>query len=101
MESSIELEDVSLIYPVYGVHSRSIKSVVSFATGGRLNREEAITFQVRGSLKNINIKFSSGDRVGIVGHNGAGKTTLLKVLAQIYETYEGTGFGFWEDTVSL
>lgn len=35
-------------------------------------------------LKNINLKFESGDRVGIIGINGAGKSTIIKLLFKIY-----------------
>ena len=86
--ASIELQDVSLVYPIYGTNSRSLKSsMIHFATGGRLNREHSIV-QVE-ALKNINFSLKSGDRLGLIGHNGAGKTTLLKVLAQIYEPTKG------------
>ena len=41
--ASIELEDVSLIYPVYGVNARSLKkSLINFAVGGRLSQERAV-----------------------------------------------------------
>lgn len=85
----IELKDVSLIYPVYGVKARSLKtSLLHLAVGGRLNKEGG-SVNVE-ALKNINLKLESGDRVGLIGHNGAGKTTLLKTLAQIYEPSQGT-----------
>src|SRR5689334_18660329 len=35
------------------------------------------------ALKNINLQFQPGDRVGLIGNNGAGKTTLLKILSRI------------------
>lgn len=35
------------------------------------------------ALKDINLKVSKGERVGIVGPNGSGKTTLLKIIAGI------------------
>ncbi len=87
--ASIELEDVSLIYPVYGVNARSLKkSLINFAVGGRLSQEKG-SVEVE-ALKNIDLKLQSGDRLGIIGHNGAGKTSLLKVLAQIYEPTLGS-----------
>jgi ABC-2 type transport system ATP-binding protein len=33
------------------------------------------------ALSNINVEFSDGDRVCLIGHNGAGKTTLLRLIA--------------------
>ena len=85
----IELKDVSLVYPVYGVNARSMKkSLINIAVGGRLNQDNG-SVEVE-ALNEINITLKSGDRLGIIGHNGAGKTSLLKVLAQIYEPTHGT-----------
>lgn len=41
------------------------------------------------ALKNVNLRFHDGDRIGIIGHNGAGKSTLLLVLADIYSLTSG------------
>lgn len=41
------------------------------------------------ALRNLNLHFRPGDRVGIIGHNGAGKSTLLKLLAGIYAPTTG------------
>ncbi|WP_157819305.1 ABC transporter ATP-binding protein [Mariprofundus aestuarium] len=41
------------------------------------------------ALKGVDLEFSSGERVGIVGHNGAGKSTLLKCMAGIYPPTKG------------
>ncbi len=40
-------------------------------------------------IKNLNLKFSSGDSVVLVGLNGAGKTTLVKLLVRLYDVTEG------------
>lgn len=86
--ATIELENVSLSYPVYGANSRSFKtSLVNFATGGRLQKERTAIYVE--ALRDINFKLHPGDRLGLIGHNGAGKTTLLKTLAQIYEPTQG------------
>lgn len=86
---SIDLQEVSLIYPIYGTQARSLKtSIINLATGGRLNKDDG-TVKVE-ALKDINLKLEVGDRLGLIGHNGAGKTTLLKVLAQIYEPTRGS-----------
>lgn len=87
--ASIELDDVSLIYPIYGVNARSLKkSFINFAVGGRLSHEKG-SVEVE-ALKDIKLKLQNGDRLGIIGHNGAGKTSLLKILAQIYEPTRGS-----------
>lgn len=86
--ANIELDGVSLVYPIYGVNSRSLKkSLLNIAVGGRLSQEKGCV-EVE-ALKNISFKLQNGDRLGIIGHNGAGKTSLLKVLAQIYEPTQG------------
>jgi len=41
------------------------------------------------ALKNINLKISKGERLGIIGHNGSGKSTLLSVLGGIYPPTSG------------
>jgi len=40
-------------------------------------------------LRDINIEFSVGERLALVGKNGAGKTTLIKLLLRLYEPTEG------------
>lgn len=87
--ASIELENVSLIYPIYGINSRSLKaSILNLAVGGRLMHEKKC-IEVH-SLTNISFSLKDGDRLGIIGHNGAGKTSLLKVLGGIYEHSSGS-----------
>jgi hypothetical protein len=44
------------------------------------------------SLKNINMGFSSFDKIGIIGENGAGKSTLIKVIMGIYNQTSGQIF---------
>lgn len=84
----IELENVSLVYPVYGADARSFKTtMLQFATGGRIDRDSS-SLSVE-ALKEISLRLEKGDRLALVGHNGAGKSTLLKVLAQIYEPTKG------------
>ncbi len=41
------------------------------------------------ALKNINLSFAGGDRVGVIGLNGAGKSTLLKMIVGIYTPFIG------------
>ncbi len=48
--------------------------------------DEIIEFD---ALKNLNLSFSGGDRVGIIGLNGAGKSTLLKMIVGIYPPQHG------------
>jgi len=40
-------------------------------------------------LKNINLTFTQGKRVAVVGENGSGKTTMIKLMCRLYEPTEG------------
>jgi ABC-type polysaccharide/polyol phosphate transport system ATPase subunit len=89
MSSVIELNGVSLEYPIYSVKAQSLRNaVVNLAVGGKLLRDGQDVVHVK-ALDNINFRLKEGDRLGIMGHNGAGKTTLLKVLAGVYEPTRG------------
>lgn len=41
------------------------------------------------ALRNVSIKFSSNQKIAIVGENGSGKTTFIKLLLRIYNPTEG------------
>jgi ABC-type bacteriocin/lantibiotic exporter with double-glycine peptidase domain len=41
-------------------------------------------------LKNINLDIKSGERVCISGFNGSGKSTLSKLMAGLYEKFDGS-----------
>ena len=43
-------------------------------------------FGQRELLKNINLSFYPGAKIGLLGRNGAGKSTLLKSLAGLVKT---------------
>jgi sulfate-transporting ATPase len=40
-------------------------------------------------LKNINLSFFYGAKIGIIGLNGSGKSTLLKIIAGIDKSFQG------------
>ena len=42
------------------------------------------------ALKDINLQFMKGERVGIIGPNGSGKTTLLKIISGVTTPTSGT-----------
>ena len=46
-------------------------------------------FGQRELLKNINLAFYPGAKIGLLGRNGAGKSTLMKIMAGIDKEYEG------------
>jgi ABC-2 type transport system ATP-binding protein/lipopolysaccharide transport system ATP-binding protein len=84
----IEVENVSLTYPIYGSNARSFKTaLVNIATGGRIDKNNG-SIAVE-ALKDVSFHLEKGDRLALIGHNGAGKSTLLKVLAKIYEPTTG------------
>jgi ABC-type polysaccharide/polyol phosphate transport system ATPase subunit len=86
---SIELDNVSVSFPVYSAGARSLKNkMISATTGGRIgNKANQLIVQ---ALDQVSLSFQHGDRVALVGHNGAGKTTLLRVIAGIFEPPSGT-----------
>lgn len=84
----IEVENVSVLFPLYHGSSRSLKKMVVAAASGRLGKDQQQRVVVR-ALSGIDLRLESGDRLGLVGSNGAGKTTLLRVLAGIYEPVVG------------
>lgn len=88
----IELESVSVEFPVYNVNARSFKKrFLRLATGGTI-MEDANEHVVVSALNDVSVTFQHGDRVGLIGHNGAGKSTLLRLLANIYEPTRGNIF---------
>ncbi len=85
----LELENVSVDFPVYDARAKSLKSsLLALGSGGRLGQDAKRHVTVR-ALKELSIALRDGDRLGLIGHNGAGKTTLLRVLSGVYEPCRG------------
>src|ERR1700710_598633 len=87
-EALIDVQNLSVLFPLYHGSSRSLKKMVVAAASGRLAKDQQQRVVVR-ALSDINLRLQSGERLGLVGSNGAGKTTLLRVLAGIYEPVLG------------
>ena len=86
---SLQLEAVTVDFPVYSAGARSLKKrLLHRGTGGRIVHGAANRLRVR-ALEDVSLALRHGDRVGLVGSNGAGKTTLLRVLAGAYEPTRG------------
>ena len=47
------------------------------------------TFGERVVLRDINLSFYYGAKIGVVGENGAGKSTLLKIMAGLDKDIDG------------
>ena len=86
--AAIEIEGVDVSFPIYHGNSRSLKRTVFAAASGRLQEDSRHRIVVQ-ALRNVSLRLSSGDRLGLIGGNGAGKTTLLRTLAGIYEPVVG------------
>jgi len=88
--AKIELVDVTVDIPVYNVRGRSLKSMVlQRAIGGNVRARDRGDVVVIRALDRVSATFSSGERIGLIGHNGAGKTTLLRVISGVYAPTTG------------
>ena len=88
--AGVELKNVTVQFPIYSFHSRSLKnSIVGKMTGGKIGRNVSNQVAVT-ALHNLSLKLEPGDRLGVMGPNGAGKSTLLRVIAGIYEPTQGS-----------
>ena len=86
----IELIDVDIDFPVFDAQSVGlINSLVRFTAIRGARGPASKRTQTVSALRNIDLKFQSGDRIGLIGHNGAGKSTLLRVLSGVYEPTKG------------
>jgi ABC-type polysaccharide/polyol phosphate transport system ATPase subunit len=83
--TSIELEDVSLVFRVRQNRRIPLKDFIV----KQMFRRSMNPYKEVRALENINLEVKEGDRLGIVGHNGAGKSTMLKTLAGIYPPTQG------------
>jgi len=82
----VELDDVSLRFVSYSDKQYSLKRQ---ALDLLLRREGPPISNEFWALRNVNLRMSQGERVGIIGFNGAGKSTLLRTLARIYTPTTG------------
>jgi energy-dependent translational throttle protein EttA len=53
-------------------------------------RDVSKSFGEKVVLRNINLSFYYGAKIGVVGENGAGKSTLLRIMAGIDSDIDGT-----------
>ncbi|WP_029086578.1 ABC transporter ATP-binding protein [Brevundimonas aveniformis] len=83
--ASVEINRVSLEYPVFEMAGRSLKvSMINRMRGGPAG-EARVT-----ALRDVSLSLKDGDRLGLIGTNGAGKSTLLRVIAGVASPTRGT-----------
>src|SRR5438105_4833471 len=81
----IELNRASMIFRVREQYQITLKE---YLLRGMFRRSANPVMEVR-ALQDVSLRFTDGDRVGIIGGNGAGKSTLLRLLAGIYSPTRG------------
>jgi lipopolysaccharide transport system ATP-binding protein len=86
--AKLDIQNVSISFPLYHGESRSLKKTVFAAASGRLGQDGKQRLVVE-ALRNVSFSLRTGDRLGFIGSNGAGKTTLLRTMAGIYEPVHG------------
>lgn len=76
---SIELTDISKVYHVQPVETfkEPLKTRATDSNVGKI------------AVNHVNLKFNSGESIGLIGKNGAGKSTLLSIIAGIMSPSSG------------
>eukprot|EP01042_Synura_sphagnicola_P032143 gene32143-41374_t len=89
--SKVEVDGLSLYFPVIGADNRSLKRYLKeVAIGGGLAKKSTSSTQpLLVALRDVAFSVRSGDRLGLIGANGSGKTTLLRCLAGAYSPDRG------------
>lgn len=83
----VEIRDANLLYPIGPYVRGSIKANIVGMFGKREPSGAATYVQ---AIKQLDLTFQHGERVGIIGRNGSGKSTLLRAIAGIYPLKSGS-----------
>lgn len=83
----IHLKNVSISYPIFNAHSRSLRTTIFSRLGGKIVSHNQTA--VIEAITNLSLDLEEGERIALLGHNGAGKTTLLRALAGVYTPQTG------------
>lgn len=86
----IELNHVTIDFPIYSPRDRSLKADLSRRIGGDISAAgRSGEHLVVRALEDVTLHLSPGDRLGLIGPNGAGKSTLLRTMSGVYEPTSG------------
>lgn len=85
--SGIEIKDASVSYFLRHKGEKN-QSLERGAVGGQIIVRQR--YLEIAALKNINLNFKHGDRIGLVGQNGSGKSTLLKLCSGALSVQSGS-----------
>jgi len=85
-EFAVSLQDVGKMYMMYPNRLDIALDAVGLIRLFPWRRARGREFW---ALRNINLKVSKGERLGIIGRNGAGKSTMLKLLTGNLASTEG------------
>ena len=84
-ELAVRLTEVSVRYRVPIEPIGTLKEHIIRRLQGR-----DVSFREFLALRDVNLRVSRGEALGILGRNGAGKSTLLKVIAQVLRPTQGS-----------
>lgn len=87
MSAHIDINHIDMFYPSNIYNATTLKQEL-FARL-RLEKKKEILKDVH-ALKNLDLHFKAGERVGVIGRNGSGKSTLLKTIAGVYPVENGS-----------
>jgi ABC-type polysaccharide/polyol phosphate transport system ATPase subunit len=86
----IDLQNVSVLLPIYNTRGRALKHEILRRTiGSNLDHPKDHRVTIVQALNDVTLRVNHGDRIGLIGRNGAGKTTLLRVMSRIYPPTSG------------
>lgn len=83
----IKLVDASITFSIYNAKTRSVRTELLNAIGGKLKSVDNNIYI--NAIDSMNLEINQGERVALIGHNGAGKSTMLKLLSGVYEPTAG------------